>query len=130
MKTNKIDSHYLMFGFIFVFLLFSLIVSSFALAINKVNVVLFYTNWDARSRELKPNLEQIVGSYSNVSLTELNVDLPVTADQARALGLTMPRTVPEIVILNKNGSPVFEKTYGRVSPKQLKTELDQVLIKQ
>ena len=128
--TDKMNKYYVMTIIITLFFVSFMLVSSFALAVNKATVVLFYTNWDAKSREIKPALEQIVATYNNnVSLDELNVDLPATADQARSLGLAIPRTVPEIIILNKNGRPVFDKVYGRVPLKQLKTDIDQVLTK-
>lgn len=115
---------------LFVFFTSTTLMGSFARSIGKPTVIVFYTEWNSKSREALPAVEQVTSSYNNtVDLQELNMDLNTTPDRARALGTSIPSTVPYVVVLNKNGNTVFQQAYNKQTSQQLSEILNSVVKK-
>jgi len=125
------DKKHLILGSVLILLFVGIIAGSFAFAVNKPSVVLFCADWNIRCREAKPALESVVSSYDNkVDLREIDIDSESAPDAARSMGLSIPRAIPYIVIIDKNGNKITERNYNRETSQQLKTALDPVILPQ
>jgi hypothetical protein len=102
--------------------------SSYAQVSDKSTVVVIYAVWDDRSMGLKSILEQMIGTY-NAALVELDIDSPNSMDQMRSYGINIPRNIPKVAVIDRNGSIVFQQVYKIVSLEQLKKDLDQAILK-
>lgn len=130
-NLKALNKKYLISGSVLFLLFMGIIAGSFAFAVNKPCVVLFCADWNIRCREAKPALESVVASYDNkVDLREINIDSQTAPDAAISLGLSIPRAIPYIVIIDKNGNKIAERSYNRETPQQLKTALDPVILPQ
>jgi thiol-disulfide isomerase/thioredoxin len=100
-----------------------------SIALGKYTIVFFYADWNLNSREAKPVIESVSSTYNNAKLVEINIDQPGAPAQARDLGLTLPRSIPHIYILESNNRIVNEFTYSGETPQQLKAKLDTYVLK-
>ena len=99
--------------------------SSFSLAQNRPMVVIFYTDWSARCKAALPQVESIVSKYNDrIDLEALNIDLDMTPDRARSLGISIPTTVPYIMILNRRGNVIYKQNYAPQSAEQINSLLN------
>ncbi|MEI7473483.1 MAG: hypothetical protein WCK67_01785 [bacterium] len=84
-----------------------------AVAQAKLKVVFFCTDWNAKCRDARKTINDDIAKYpGQVEYKEFNVDLNVTPDQARVLGLSMPDKIPFFVLLDKNGNVLYQDSYS------------------
>jgi len=100
-----------------------------AFALGKYTIVFFYADWNLSCRESKPLIESVAGTYNNISLVEVNIDQPSAPGQARSLGLSLPRSIPHIYVLDNNNKVVTDFTYAGESSQQLKARLDNIVLR-
>lgn len=100
-----------------------------ALAQGRYTIAFFYADWNLSCREAKPIIESVSRTYNNVSLQEINIDQPNAPAQARSLGLTLPRSIPHIYVLDSSGRVALDITYSGESQQQLKSRLDSVILR-
>lgn len=111
-----------------VMMLTGILISSLAFAVDKVRVVYFYTDWNARCRRAEPVIQTVINSYQGrVDYVRLNMDQPSTPDRATQLGITVPRSIPYIIVLDKNGNVATEFPYTSQTPEQLKAIIDPIV---
>jgi|GEM_PF-2894387 len=111
------------------FLTVSILVTLTAMALGRYTIVFFYADWNLNCREAKPVIEAVAGTYNNARLQEINIDKPTAPAQARALGLNLPRAIPQISVLDSNGKIAAEFNYSGESSQQVKARLDSVILK-
>jgi len=126
MKFSLKEHHAKIFtvvGLILCSLIFSFIATPKLIASGRPKVVLFCADWNARCREARPAVESIVKSYNNVDFLMFNIDLNTTPEKARSMGLSIPRSVPYIMITDKNGQVISESGFNAGTPDQLRSIL-------
>jgi len=112
-----------------VFLTVSVLFVIAAFALGRYTIAFFYADWNLNCREAKPIIESVVSSYNNVRLVEINIDQPDAPGQARSLGLYLPRSIPQIYVLDSSNKVVAEFTYTGESAQQLKARLDNIVLR-
>lgn len=117
------------FGFVII-LSFALVVTltqSFVFAANKPGVIVFYTNWNALSREAVPLIDDQTASYGKkIDYHKINIDDPASPEKARGYGVSIPRSTPYIIVIDKNGKVIFQGLYNEQTNDQLKTILNEL----
>lgn len=102
-------------------------VQTIAFAAPKGSMVLFCADWNSRCRDAKNVVQSVANSYGgSMNYRELNIDFSTTPDQARAMGLSVPRSIPYIFIIDANGNILKQQPYNGESVKQFKSQTDQL----
>lgn len=99
-------------------------VNVFAQGKNKV--VLFCTSWNAKCKTAKPALQSAI-SNTTVEFVNLDLDAASAQESASALGLSIPRSIPYIVVLDANNNLINHIYYTNQTPDQLRQEINRNL---
>lgn len=94
--------------------------ASFADAMEKFTVVMFYTNWSAASREAMPFIQSNLAVYKKrVRFVSINIDDNTAPEQARAFGLSTPVRVPYVAVVGKGDKILFQSLYNKNTISQI-----------
>ena len=98
-----------------------------ATAASRITVCIFCADWNAKCRDAVPAIQQVVSSYAGrVDVQEFNIDLSTTPSRARSYGISVPSTIPYVVVVDRTGNTVFQQAYTRQTPDQLRSFLDSI----
>lgn len=105
-----------------------LLTSSFAMAQGKTKVVIFCASWNAKCRTAVPAVQSAISAHADaIQLYNFNIDSPSSQDDARELGLSMPRSVPYIAVLDRNNKFITQIMYTNQTPEDLKKQIESYL---
>lgn len=99
-----------------------------AFALNKPTVVIFCASWNATCSQALPIIESNINSYGNkISYYELDIDESSTPNSANSIGVSMPRTIPYIAVVDKNGKTVYQGIYNNNTINSLNEILNELI---
>lgn len=96
-----------------------------AFAKEDINIYLFYASWNANSQKAQTVTSKVAETYQkNVGYQAFDVDSDETYKFIKKTRLTLPKTIPSIVIVDKHNNILSTTPYRNQDETRLKNVID------
>ena len=110
----------------FIALLMSGLFFNSAVFAAKPEIILFYADWHAKTREAQSVCSKLAGELG-VKLKQFNIDRIQEQKEMDKEGLAIPSAVPYVYILDNRGDVVYKKPYNKTSAREIEDKIQKYL---